>query len=229
MRLTGKKLTNLEKLSSTRIAELRRLVLVRGPTKSTYNFSNGLAEASAPCYPARVLGVSLFGIDCIFWYVEKLRRAFAATTHCAGGWVGPEAAVNSTEKISLPEFELGTVQHIANEDYWFKFCFSYFCLDNVGNTRRDNVIRIHRQIIRILLKRILKVYGVKFDWIFLDQGSVRLFWRKQQIFFLIKDRNFWSSGLFSASVKNSSPMNLVVRLKVYDQKWVITFVPRNCH
>jgi len=89
--------------------------------------------------------------------------------------VGPEAAVNSTEKISLPEFELGTVQHIANEDYWFKFCFSYFCLDNVGNTRRDNVIRIHRQIIRILLKRILKVYGVKFDWIFLDQGSVRLF------------------------------------------------------
>jgi len=60
MRLTGKKLTNLEKLSSkTRIAELPRLVGVSGLTKSSNNFSNGLAVGPAACNPARVLGGGL--------------------------------------------------------------------------------------------------------------------------------------------------------------------------
>jgi hypothetical protein len=48
--------------------------------------------------------------------------------------VGPEAAVNGTEKLTLREFDLGTFKPVANEEYWFKFCFSRFYVDNVGNT-----------------------------------------------------------------------------------------------
>lgn len=49
------------------------------------------------------------------------------------------------------------------------------------------------------------------------------------IFYLIKDWEFVDhQDYFQLLLKNSSPMKAVVLLKVYDQKWDITFFPRDC-
>jgi len=45
--------------------------------------------------------------------------------------VDHQAAVNGTEKLALPEFDLGTVQPAANEEYWFKLCFSHFYVEKM--------------------------------------------------------------------------------------------------